>query len=259
MIRSIIQNRIAKKIATVILVAVFWVAVWQILYLAVDKEILLVSPITVLTRLCVLVKLPSFWKTVVFTLIRILIGFSLGVIVGGLLGTVTAKVKFLHTLFRPLITIIKATPVASFIILLLVWTKDSTIPVIISFLMVLPIIWSNVFNAIGQVDNKLLQMADVFELSLAKRFKYIYFPSVMPYFMSASVTALGLSWKAGIAAEVLCQPDNSIGGMLQDAKIYLETPDLFAWTITVIIISMILEWLLIFFVNKLKKRRGVNI
>ena len=135
----------------------------------------------------------------------------------------------------------KATPVASFIILVLIWVPSRNLSVVISFLMVLPVIYTNVLNGIQSTDGKLLEMAEVFDVSPWRRIKYIYMSSVLPYFRAGCSLGLGLCWKAGVAAEVIGIPAGSIGEKLYEAKVYLETPDLFSWTIVIIILSIAFE------------------
>ena len=150
--------------------------------------------------------------------------------------------------------LIKSTPVASFIILALVWLTGQWVPVFISFLMVLPVVYSNVFQGLREVDPKLLEMAKVYGMNRQKRVMKIYIPSVLPYMMAACRTALGLSWKAGVAAEVIGVTKNSIGRQLYYSKIYLETADLFAWTAVVIIMSIALEKCFVWAVETVSKK-----
>ena len=132
-------------------------------------------------------------------------------------------------------------PVASFIILALVWIKSAYLAVFISFLMVLPIIWTTVQSGIEGLDRKYLEMAQVFGLSSAKTLFQIKIPFIMPSFIASATSALGFAWKSGVAAEVICRPANSLGKLLQDAKLYLETPRVFAVTATVALLSLLLE------------------
>ena len=88
-------------------------------------------------------------------------------------------------------------------------------------------------------------MAFVFRLTRSQTLRFIDIPSVSPFFVAAATTGLGLAWKAGIAAEVLSTPRNSLGGLLYEAKIYLETPDLLAHTAVIILLSLLLEKLLV--------------
>ncbi len=219
----------------------FWLLIWQLIYWLVGSDFLLASPVQVAIRLVDLGGQPTFWLSTGLSLLRIMAGFILGVAAGTLLAIVTVRFKWMMALFYPVISAIRATPVASFIILALVWMTSSRVVVFIVFLMVLPIIWANVTEGIRKTDPKLLEMAQVFGLSRGQVFRRIYLPSVKPFFVAAASTAMGLGWKAGIAAEVLSTPKLSLGGELYNAKIYLETADLLAYTLVVIVLSLLLE------------------
>ena len=121
-------------------------------------------------------------------------------------------------------------------------------------LMVLPVVYTNVLEGIRAADRKLLEMAQVFSLTPAKIIRYIYLPQILPYFQAACGTALGLCWKSGIAAEVIGIPSGSIGERLQQAKVYLDTPDLFAWTLVIVLLSLSFEKLFLFLLKKLALR-----
>lgn len=238
------------KILKSVLVAVFWVAVWEAAALAVHKEVLVADPLTVLSRLWELGGTGAFWISVAGSVGRILFGFLMAVVLGSIVACVTARLAVINALFAPLAAVIKATPVASFIILALVWLDTGNIPTFTSFLMAFPILWGNVHQGIRQVDPALREVALAYRMPWVKCLTRLYIPSVMPFFSAACTTGLGLAWKAGIAAEVLCTPRNSIGKELYSAKIYLETPDVFAWTLVVIILSFFIEKLLVYGIGK---------
>lgn len=251
MIRSIILVDKLKKFALKIAVAVLWLALWQLVCVIVDMELLVVSPLHVLNRIIELGQTSEFWMYSMKSLGRISVGFLLGSTVGALLAIICSRFLFAREFFSPAITVIKSTPVASFIILALVWLTGKYVPIFIGFLMVLPVIYSNVFQGIREVDPKLLEMAKIFGMDTKKKLVKIYIPSVLPYFMAACRTALGLAWKAGVAAEVIGVTKDSIGRQLYYSKIYLETADLFAWTAVVIMLSLILEKIFMLGADKL--------
>ncbi len=231
-----------------------WLALWQLVCLAVDMELLVVSPLTVAKRLGELCVTADFWRYSLGSLGRITEGFLLGSAAGAALAVVCHRWSFAREFLTPAITLIKTTPVASFIILALVWLTGQRVPVFISFLMVLPVVYGNVLEGIREVDPKLLEMAKVYGMSRRKRATKITIPSVLPYMMAACRTALGLSWKAGVAAEVIGVTKDSIGRQLYYSKIYLETADLFAWTAVVILLSLCLEKLFIRLMEYLGKK-----
>lgn len=232
-------------------VAAFWLLLWQGLYLLIQKEILIVSPLATVRRIAELCGTADFWRITGSSLLRILCGFLSGLLVGTVLAAASAALPVLHALFRPLVGIAKATPVASFIILALCWISTGRIPAFIAALMVFPVVFGNVYEGICTTPPALLEMAESFHLSRKARLLHIYIPHIFPYFLAGTTTALGLAWKAGIAAEVLSTPRGSIGLMLHNAKIYIETVDLFAWTAVVILLSMLLERLLVLLLGRL--------
>lgn len=240
-----------KKILKALGVLAFWLAVWALLASAVEQPLLLPGPLLVLRRLLVLLGTPQFWRTVAATLVRILCGIIAGTLLGTLLAVLTCRSRLAHALLRPLLTVIKSTPVASFIVLVIIWVGRDVLPSVIVVLMVLPVVWANVAAGIAGTDRQLLELAQVFRFSAGRRLRRIYLPSVLPHFLAALRSALGLAWKAGVAAEVLTVPGVSIGKMLIEAKLYLEIPDLFAWTLVVILCSLAIEKLLVAAVGRL--------
>ena len=219
----------------------FWLCVWQLGSMALGSEILLVSPLRVLQRLGQLAATALFWRSVGVSLARIAGGFLLAMCAGVMLAALAARFRAVRELLAPAMLTIKTVPVASFIILALIWFSSRTLAVFISFLMVLPVIYTNTLEGIDSADRQLLEMAQVFALPAGRRLRCIYLPQVMPQLRAACTVALGLCWKAGVAAEVIGMPVGSIGERLQQAKVYLNTPDLFAWTLTVVLLSLAFE------------------
>ena len=162
----------------------------------------------------------------------------------------------LEILLAPVVTVMKSVPVASFIILCLIWIPSRNLSVFITFLMVFPAVYTNVCQGIRETDRELLEMAQVFQVSFGRKVRYIYISQAAPYFQAACRLALGLCWKAGVAAEVIGIPGGSIGEKLYHAKIYLNTPDLFAWTIVIIGISVLFEKLFLTGIGTLVERMG---
>lgn len=235
------HNSKVKRIMIKAGVIVAWLLLWQLSAAIVDSEFLFPSPISVIKRLCELAVTADFWKAAAYSLGRISLGCAGGIIVGTLFGALTAFSKPLYEFFSPLLVTVKTTPVASFIILLLVWVKRSGIPIVIAFLMVVPILWSNVTEGLRNADRQLLEAAKIFRFTRMQKIKGVYIPSVRPSFTAGCTTAIGFSWKAGIAAEILAIPPDTVGYNLYYAKINLEYDDLFAWTAAVIAMSFLLE------------------
>lgn len=234
------------------LVALIWLGVWQGLALIVRLPLLLPGPGDTLAALIRLAGTAPFWQSLGLTLLRVAAGYLCAVAAGILLAAGCWRLGWLEALLSPLRTVIRATPVTSFIILVLLWIAAGRVPVFISFLMVLPIVWTGVQEALKNVDRELEEMTWAYRFTKTRRLRYLYAPSVKPALTAACVTGLGFAWKSGIAAEVIAQPLFSVGKNLHDAKVYLETTELFAWTAAVILLSMGLEAVL----KRLIRRRG---
>ncbi len=230
-----------RRVGARLLAVLFWLLVWHMASVSIGQEILLVSPITAFRTLFELMGTPSFYQSVSSSLGRILSGFALGVLAGTLLAALAYALPLFSALLHPIMYAIKSIPVASFIILALFFIRTQYLSVLMSFLMVLPILYTNVLTALENTDKKLLEMAKVFRLSALTRIRAIYLPAAFPHFLSASALALGMSWKAGIAAEVIALPSRSIGESLYQAKIFFAAPEMFAWTLAILILSVLLE------------------
>lgn len=235
-----IQNRVRRSGARFFAV-LFWLIVWQAASMIIGQELLLVSPVKAAGTLLSMMGTAEFYLSVAGSLFRILAGFALGAVLGAALAALAYAARPVDELLAPLMYAIKATPVASFVILALIFISSRHLSVLMSFLMVLPLIYTNVLTGLKHTDRRLIEMARVFHMSMGARIRGIYVPAAYPHFLSACALALGLSWKAGIAAEVIGLPDRSIGEALYQAKIFFSTPELFAWTLAIILLSVALE------------------
>ena len=234
-----------RKILQTALIALIYLAIWEAVSLLVGKELLLPSPLSTLSRLAVLLTQGETWFYAGLTLLRIMTGYAVGVLLGVLLAVLTARSAFAEALLSPLRAIVKASPVTSFILLALLWLSSDMVPLVISVLMVVPMVWTATAEAILQTDPRLVEMGRLFGLTRWQIVKKIYVPSVLPQFLAACTTSLGFAWKSGVAAEIIALPKQSIGYMLYQSKLRIETPDLFAWTLLIVALSMLLEWLLV--------------
>ena len=219
----------------------FWLAVWEIVSLLIGEELFLPSPISVLEALAASAVDLSFWSAVLFTLERIILGFIISLSSAVILAFLSYRWRILGILLEPIVKVVRATPVASIVILILVWVRSRNLSVVISFMMVFPVVYQNVLKGLCDTDRNLIEMADAYRIRTLKRIRYIYLPYLVPYLESAISISLGLAWKSGIAAEVIGLPDGSIGERVYEAKIYLSMPDLFASTVTVIILAFVFE------------------
>lgn len=236
-------NKNLVKILKIIVITIFWFGIWEVLSLLINKSLLFPTPIRVVEKLINLALTSQFWEITLLSLLRVGLGIIIAIILGSIIGLLCSFSKITYSFITPFVTVIKSTPVASFIILFIVLIKNGNeiTPIIISSLMVFPIVFSNVYKGIESVDKNLIEVSKIYKIPFKQRISALYLPTLMPYFSSALLSSIGLGWKAGIAAEVLCTPKISIGTELFNGKQYFENIDVFAWTATVIIISLVFE------------------
>ncbi len=246
-----VRSKSAKKLIFFLLPPAFWLGAWQLAAILVERsvngkgnELLLPYPTTVFAALVRLMGDAGFFLTVFTSLGRILLGLLIGTVAGTALSVLTCASSWADRLLSPAIRVVRATPVASFILLVLLWTGKDFVPAVIAALMVVPVVWGNLSRGIRETDRQLLELARAYRFSRFKTLRLIYLPALRPYFISAITTAMGLAWKSGVAAEVLCVPNAAIGTKILNTKQYLEIPDLFAWTAVVVALSLLLEKLL---------------
>lgn len=240
-----ISGKTAGKPFLYVLSVFFWIALWQLAALGLNQELFLPTPLRVCQVLCQdLLFSGSFWHSIGLSLRNIGTGFLLGTLSGIGLAALSFWLRPARILLWFPIKLIKSVPVASFVILALLWIPSSGLSMLIPFLMAVPTLYIHTLRGLEETDPKLLEMADVFHIARWKRALYIYTPQALPYIGSAASLAIGMAWKSGIAAEIIGLARGSIGNRLYQAKIYLLTPELFAWTVVIVFLSLGCEWLI---------------
>ena len=240
----------------------FWLCVWQLASMLINQRILLVSPVRVILRLIELIPTEDFLASLLHSLLHITGGFLAALLAAGLLAALSARFRAASELLAPLMLAIRTIPVVSFIILALFFVSSKYLAILISFLMGLPIIYQNLLEGIRQLresqeSRQLMEMSRLFRLRPYRRMRYIILGQLMPYLRAACSSAIGLCWKAGAAAEVIGMPDKSIGEKLQQAKIYLNTPDLLAWTLVLVLVSLSFEKIFLKLLSTAEKKTRV--
>lgn len=235
-----------KKVAIIL----FWLCIWQLAAMYTNNSILLVGPIHAGQAFLENIARPDFRNIIFHSFGRIGLGFLTALIIGMILGAFAYRFKLIEVFFEPLMTVIKSVPVVSFVVLLLIWFGSANLSFFISFLVVLPNIYVNTIAGLRNTDRDLIQMAQVFHIGGLNRFFYIYRPALMPYLMSGLKISLGMSWKSGVAAEIIGLPQYSLGERLYMSKVYLDTAGLFSWTLMIILISFAFEKAVLYLMKK---------
>jgi NitT/TauT family transport system permease protein len=250
------QAKLSRKLFAIACALLLWQGAAALL----DQPLLLASPYRVGLRLISLVQTRDFWLRILESTGRISLGLFLGIGLGVLFAAIAARSSFLQTMLEPYFLVLKSIPVASFIILALMWLKARQLSTLISMMVVLPLVYFNALQGFLAPEKHLLEMAKVFHFSCGDTLRLIRLPALLPFLRSALQSAVGMAWKSGVAAEVIGLPDGTIGEKLYDAKIYLSAADLFAWTAVLIVLSAVFERLFLYIADHLMKGRekGVN-
>ncbi|OUP07176.1 hypothetical protein B5F33_09170 [Collinsella sp. An2] len=222
-----------------------WLVLWQLAALALDSELLLPGPLSVLSRLAMAALQPSFWGRLGFSLIRVVAGFAGGMAIASLGASLAVRRPHIEAFLAPPIALAKSVPVAAITVLALVWLRASELSVLVVMLVVTPLVYEALLAGLRARDPHLDELARVFHLARWRRARYITLPQLMPAIRSACTTGLGMAWKACVAAEVIGIPLGSVGEAFYDAKVHFDTPGLFAWTVAVVVASVAMEKLLV--------------
>jgi NitT/TauT family transport system permease protein len=245
-----------KKYGAKTLAICFWLVLWEGVSRLMDQELLLASPSKALGTLVTLMGTLDFWRTIAFSFERIMLGFLIALVTGIFFAVVSFQSRVLEELIQPLMKVAKSIPVASFIFLALFWMNARNVSTLISFIMAVPVIYINVRQGLEAADKALLEMAQVFGIGRFAKIRAIYIPSVMPHFVSAVSVGLGFCWKSGIAAEAIGTPTGSIGEKLYEAKLYLMSDELFAWTLAIVAVIVLFEKAVMGLLRRLCRKFG---
>lgn len=239
-------------------ILLLWLSVWQAAAALIDNNIIFVGPLEVLAALSSQIGTWEFYQTLFYSLSHICLGFLSAFFTAILLGALSYRFQFVKDLLAPVMLLAKSVPVASFVILALIWMGSKNLSVFIAFVVVLPMIYSATLVGLSSADRDLLEMAYVFRFTAIKKIRAIYIPALIPYLMSSVKSALGMSIKSGVAAEVIGVPDHSMGARLYTAKIYLDTADLFAWTLVIIAAAWAFERIFLFWLERCNPAKNIE-
>ena len=247
---SISEN---KKILTLLSV-VFWILVWWIAAIFIGEKLFLPTPLEVVKALFSLLARKEFWKSILFSSSRVFLAYFASFVFSLFMGVISGCSERFEILLSPLVKAMRSIPVASIVILALVWVKSRNLSLVVSFLVVFPILYQSIVSGVRNTDSLLLEAAKNYGIDGYKKVRYIYIPSIFPFLESGISSSLGLCWKSAVAAEVIGLPSHSMGEGLYEAKIYLDTPSLFAWTVVIVVLSVIFEKMILLGMKGAKRR-----
>lgn len=221
--------------------AAFWLAIWQLIYWIIGKELIIPSFLHTLEAFLEMMVSPLFYESVAATMWRVVLGITSSAIFGILFSILAYRFCLVRGQLNGIATVMKATPVLAIVLYLVLWMPSSHVPTLVCFLMCYPAVYTNVLSGLDHMDIKHLELAKVYRLKYIDRLKAIYIPSVRTPLKAALSLIAGWSWKTVVAGEVLSIPKSSMGYQLMTAKLYFETAQLFAWMFSIVVLSIIFE------------------
>jgi NitT/TauT family transport system permease protein len=233
----------------------FLLALWELCSRFYGSQLILPGPLSVLESFVRLLTTPRFLQAMGGSLLRVLAGIAIAVPLGAVAGIVAGLDSRVHAFLKPLFSVISATPVVSVILIAFLFLGSGRTPVFTAFLMVFPVMAANTIEGIGSTDPKLKELFIAYKMSRAETLKYLYIPSLVPFILAGLRSSLSLCWKVVVAAEIIVQPLRSLGAGMQQAKAFLETPELFAWTAATVLAAAFTQGILSFVIKCRGKKR----
>ncbi len=234
------KPKLVKYLSSLAVICI-WLIMWEVFARVINLGFILPTFTATLVELLGILSVGASYLYLLLSFLRIIAGFIIGSLVGIALAFLTKYSGIARTFLSPVMTVIKTTPVASFIMVLWLLIGSDAVPTVISILMVAPIVWQNLDEGFSAIDSELDEVCKIYSVSPRKRLKILVIPTLTKYLIPSLLTSAGLSWKAGIAAEIISYTASSIGKEIYLAKANFESGKMFAWTIIVILFSIVIE------------------
>lgn len=243
------MNKKTKKLLGIITL----IFIWFIISVFVNNKILVPTPIEVAKRIGSLLTIKETYIAILFSLSRIVIGFLIGVILGVILSFLSFYNSFLSYIISPIIWIFKTIPVAALVVVLYICIDSSFLPIVVSSIVIIPIIYQNIITGLDCKDNNLLKLNYVYNIKFVKKIKMIIIPQILPYLLSAILLSSSIAVKSAVAAEIISIPKMSLGAELYYFKISLDQTSILAICTILIFISVFLKMLIDFLLKRVIK------
>lgn len=237
------RGRLYNLIVSVSAIVCMWV-VWLIAYFAVNDGYVVPSLWDTVVEFFFLLCSARFWSAFGMTLARTALSWLISLALAAALASLSASFYGVRRFLAPFIAVFRTVPTMAITLMLLIWSSPRVAPSIVAVLMVFPLSYAQFMAAFGGTDIKLAEMAKVYGVPPAARLFKIYIPQILPPVLSQVGANLSLTLKVMISAEVLCSTFNSLGGLIYESNVFLDTAQMFALTISALVAGGLLEWAL---------------
>jgi NitT/TauT family transport system permease protein len=247
--RTVLKNVIQAALATAFLLFCYLLSYW-----IVGNELLIPAPIDTLKSMGELLVGAGFWVGLGSTLIRVLIAFICAFTLAVVFAVISYMYPFFEGIFMPIVSALRSLPVLAVLLILISLFGAGEAPIAVAFLSLFPMLYAGVLAALSGVDRHLVDVSRVCGTSVWRRVTAIYLPLSAPYVLKEGAAALSFALKLTVSAEVLANTVKSLGGMMQDAKVYAEIPQLFALVAVTFLLGLVLETALGLLASAAQKR-----
>lgn len=244
-----------SNLAFTLFAVLFIALVWVIAYFAVDRELLVPSPVEAVEAFFVQLGKGSFWDAFFATLWRVVQAFLICFVFGFLFALISYLYPAFSRFFNPLVSFLRSVPTLAVTLLILLWTTPKTAPVVVAVITLFPVLYTSFSSALSSVDKKTVEMCKVYSVPLSKRIKKLYLPEILPRTIKEGAAAFAFALKLTVSAEILSLTYISLGGLMQEASYYFDTPRFFAYIIIVFLLGLFVETIGSLVADKLEERR----
>ncbi len=245
-----------KNAAIRVLMVALWLMIWQIVSALTGLGFLFPGPVKVFLCLCGMLGKAETWAILFSTGKWVMAGVGIGIASGLVLGGIARLHPWVDAFFLPVVEVMKSLPVATFIILVLMWTGSGRVAMFISMVVVFPLAYQGIGEAIGSLSAELDEVAAVYGIGWSRRLRFIVLPQCVPYLRTIVRSSVGMGFKSGVAAEVIGLTTGSVGGEMYLSKLYLEGDVLLAWGVLVVLAVVVVQAVLLFLIGVIDRVLG---
>lgn len=227
---------------------------WLIAYLCVGNPLLIPAPWESGKEFGVLLSSGGFWRGFFSTVLRVILAFGLSFVLAVVFAVIAYLYPTFNGIFTPVVSAMRSLPVLAIVLILLSVLGAGATPIAVAFLSLFPMLYTGVLAALSGIDKHLIEVSRVYGASRFGRIWRVYLPLSSPYVLREAGGALSFALKLVVSAEVVAVTARSLGGMMQEARVYAEIPQLFALVMLVFVVGLILELAVTALAVKMEKR-----
>ncbi|MGM0772643.1 MAG: ABC transporter permease [Pseudomonadota bacterium] len=205
------------------------------------KSPLLPTPVNVLDTLLRESASGELWHHLGATLGRVIVAFTLAMLLGSAIGIAMGRSRTTNALFDPMLVLLLNLPALVTIILMYVWFGLVEVAAVMAVVInKVPNVAVTVREGARSLDYRLEEMATVYDFSRWQRFREVWVPQLFPYLMAATRGGLALIWKIVLVVELLGRSDG-IGFQLHMAFQVFDVAAILAYSLAFIAVVQLIE------------------